>query len=106
MRRIMGWRIPSVELAWRTQKLRKKQSKGMTVAAVYHRRRYRKLHGLSAVIDRRYSRGSRGGRMKIVHLLLSGILSATPPFAQWENVKHANVPPPARGKTQPSPPAP
>ena len=36
--------------------------------------------------------------MKISHWLIVGILSATPAFAQWENVKHANVPRTADGK--------
>src|SRR5256712_13924786 len=44
--------------------------------------------------------------MKIVHWLLVGILSVTPAFAQWGNVKHANVPRTADGKPNLSAPAP
>jgi len=49
---------------------------------------------------------SEGAQMKISHWLIVGILSATPAFAQWENVKHANVPRTADGKPNLSAPAP
>src|SRR5437762_11808008 len=44
--------------------------------------------------------------MKTGHWLLVGMLSATPAFAQWENVKHTNVPRTADGKPNLSAPAP
>src|SRR5437867_115019 len=36
--------------------------------------------------------------MKITYWLLAGMLSAAPLFAQWENVKHTNIPRRADGK--------
>src|SRR5438876_2167163 len=49
---------------------------------------------------------SEGEQMKISHWLIVGIVSATPAFAQWENVRHANVPRTTDGKPNLSAPAP
>src|SRR5213594_3762530 len=44
--------------------------------------------------------------MKATNWLLLGILSAAPALAQWENVKHTNIPPTADGKPNLAAPAP
>src|SRR6266436_79013 len=48
----------------------------------------------------------RGEQMKTTNWLLVGILSAAPALAQWENVKHTNIPRTADGKPDLSAPVP